>query len=62
MISDNEKIKPNKKDPPIFRMAEMCVGPMSSPPSNDNGASGGHVNHGTAHVHIKIIAPWEKRV
>lgn len=61
MISANGKSKTEKKELPLFRMADMCVGPMTGPSGSTVEVNSGHIDHGTAHVHIKTIAPWEKR-
>lgn len=61
MITDNENPNSLKRERPIFKMAEMCIGPMSSPAGNNSRSDTAGSNQSTAHVHIKTIAPWEKR-
>ncbi len=61
MISDNENSNCSKREKPAFKIAEMCIGPMSSPAGNSSRAETARNNQSTAHVHIKTIAPWEKR-
>jgi hypothetical protein len=51
----------SKKDIPLFRIPEQCVGPMTSSPGNIADRQTSHDKRGTAHVHIKTIAPWERK-
>ncbi|GEM_PF-3161936 len=46
---------------PTYKMAELGIGPMSSPAGNGMRIETGRDKQGTTHIHIRITAPWEKQ-